>query len=1025
MSTDGDWRDSTGGGHGSVPDFRVSASGTGVSRGPAAIGSKVHVDTRGGPAYVAENIYLLDGLPEGPQGGGSTGRLRVPEGVDDRQIGDAGVPLPNSRLRQYLDLARRAAERHPYVGIVPGIRPPELSVVYRHQDLAEDGSGEVAEPVPAIGHLLDTPLKILVVTGSSGAGKSSLLNMAAARAAGAWAGERLGRHIPVRVTAAALAEAPTISHALASCVAADFRRLAPTTVFGADFFAERPLAESPWLVLVDGLDEISSRSARQDALDIIEIAGDDHRYRFVVTTRPLSAYEMRLHPVLRRGTVELLPLPVGQLTKLAEAWFIQLGVEEPQESAMQFVAEVSQAQLRDLAGNPLMATMLCQLGGYYQGRPLPTGRSGVYDQFIKLLTTCRDNLADELLRLQRIVERHVPPEQAAELVANLYDRRLELLKQLAVARCEGDTCPSLELVRRFVRKLRPRSLENEENGVWNELLSEMLRRSGVMAERGTDFVFIHRSIAEFLAADYLTRGTRRSSRTFSHMFGWNGRLRPRSNHYDPRSNASMARFLVARWMEGHRRALNAGLHALATRGGALGAEFIAGLVADGIEVKEDTVAAAREGLSRACDYTRTERGIREDGASTPLASAYALAQLRDVRGVRSLERFVWQEYYSEASVEMLGQLAGPEGIDALLRLAASDLAPERRVQCAAQIVSLADDRAPRLLTDLASVPGFPSEHQSSALDLLERYGAQVRDQLSYLALCAACHFGVRLRSAVLLIGHRDERAIPHMIALAMEPSRNAYQQNLVLSQLVRLGDPRDVDVLAAYVSNEDLDDRGRILGIRFLERLGVRGFDSLAQLGASPRIGWRIKLLISQALASARDERSAELLAQLAVDTAIDSRARFAAAELLSTFGDPRAAGLLQNICDAEGTDPQLKYETAALLMYCDIQAGHQLLAAVSADVGATAQLRYKAAELFVRSSGLEGFALLIEIARSSGDSGLLVFALDVVARWKGTTARELFGYLPGRPALESARHMVETSLSAQILAQSQRALVS
>jgi hypothetical protein len=97
-------------------------------------------------------------------------------------------------------------------------------------------------------------------------------------------------------------------------------------------------------VLVDGLDEISSRIARQDALDIIESACDDHRYRFVVTTRPLSTVEMQ----------------------------------------------------RDLAGNPLMATMLCRLSGYYHGRPLPTGRSGIYDLFVKLLTTCRGGPADEL-----------------------------------------------------------------------------------------------------------------------------------------------------------------------------------------------------------------------------------------------------------------------------------------------------------------------------------------------------------------------------------------------------------------------------------------------------------------------------------------------------------------------------------------------------------------------------------------------------------------------------------------------------
>ena len=1009
MSTDDGRPDPTHGGQGFT------------SRQPAAKGPTFTVHTAGGPAYISEKMIFAGEQPDVLWGGASTGRLRAPSGGDDPQVEDTGVVLPDSLLRQYLDLAHRAAERHPYVGIVPGVRPPELSVVYRHQDIV----GEVAESVPAIGYLLGMHQNIVVVTGPSGAGKSSLLNMTAARAAGAWAGKGLGRCVPVRVTAAALAEAPTIAHALASCAATDFRRLGPSTVFDADFFKERPLADIPWLVLVDGLDEISSRTARHEALDIIANHANNPRYRFVVTTRPLSAAEMRLNPVLQRRAVELLPLPVGQLTKLAEAWFAQLGLDAPRESAMKFVAEVSQAQLRDLAGNPLMATMLCQLSGYYHGRPLPTGRSGIYDQFIKLLTTCQGDLADELRRLQRIVERHVPPERAAKLVETLYDRRLELLKQLAVARCEGDTRPSLHLVQYWVRELRPKSLDGENDGVWQELLSEILRRSGVMAERGTEFVFIHRSIAEYLAADHLTRGACTSNLTFLRMFGWHGQLQPQSARYDPLSHASIARFLVARWMVSHRRMLNVGLHALATTGGAIGAEFIAGLVADGIKVKERTVAAARESLSQACDDAGLPRQIGEIRASTPLASAYALAQLRDERGVQSLERFVRRGYYSEAAVEMLGQLAGPESVDALLRLAASDLDPDRRVQCAAQIVSLSDDHAPRLLTDLASAPGFRPEHQLSALDLLTRYGEQEREQIVYLAGCGHCHFGVRLRSAVLLAGYRDERAIPHLIALAMEPSRSAHQQGQVVSALLRLGDPRDVDELAAYVSNENLAYNGRVLGIWFLERLGVRGFDVLAQLGASRHIDWRIKLLISRALMAARDERSADLLAQLAADAAIDDRSRFAAAELLSTLADPRTAGRLQNICDADDADAQLKYEIALLLLHCDGRAGHERLAAVSSDVRATPQLRYQAAEQHVRSCGLEGFAVLARVAQQSGDSGLESFALDVVARWKATTARELFGHLPAHLALESAWQMIEAGQSAQILAQARRTLVA
>lgn len=1014
---DGGQSNSAGGGHRSVSAFIAPEPGIGAPK-PAATGSKFNVNTAGGTAYVSETMIFVGEKPGAAQSDGSIGRIMTAGLLDDPQITQTGPPVPSPLLRQYLDLAHRAAERHPYVGIVRGVRPPELSIVYRHQELV----GEIAESVPAVGYLLEMYQKIAVVTGPSGAGKSSLLNMAASKAAAAWADGAFGRCIPVRVSAAALFEAPRISQALASCVAADFRRLGSTTVFDEEFFSQRPLIDTPWLVLVDGLDEISSRIARQEALDIIASASNDPRYRFVVTTRPLSSDEMLLHPVLGRSTVELLPLSVGQLTELAEAWFAQLCVEDPRESAMKFVAEVSHAQLRDLAGNPLMATMLCQLSGHFHGRPLPTGRSGIYERFINLLTTCQGNLADEFGRLQRIVASHVPTDQAASLVEGLYERRLELLKRLAVARYEGDTRPSLTLLESWTRDLRPKSLHDAKVDVWRELLAEMLRRSGVMAERGTDFVFIHRSIGEYLAADHLTHGAWTNSRTFLRMLGPNGRLRPRSDRYDPRSDTSIARFLVARWVVSKRRMLKVGLHALARTGGAVSAEFIASLVADGIDVMERTIAAARESLSRECENAEHQGDVPEGRVSSPLASAYALAQLRDERGVKSLARFVQHDYFSEAAVEMLGGLAGPESIYTLQRLAVNlDLAPDRRVQCAAQLVSLSDDYAPRLLADLASARGFSAEQQLSALDLLSTYGAQAREHLAYLAGCTDCYFGLRLRSAILLADHGDERSIPHLVALAMEPSRLEHQRRLVISELLRLGDPQDADVLAEYVSNEDLDYGGRVLGIQLLERLGARGLDILAQLGTATHIDRHIKLLISRALLAAGDERSADPLAQLASETAIDGRSRFTAAELLSSIADPRAMGLLQEISDAADTDAQLKYEIALLLMHYDMNLGQEQLAQVSFDTCATPQLRRLAAEVFVRSSGSEGLTLLIEFAQSSGDPTLLSWTLDVIARLSGTTKHALFDRLPAHLALNHARQMIEASQSVQILPKTAR----
>lgn len=54
-------------------------------------------------------------------------------------------------------------------------------------------------------------------------------------------------------------------------------------------FDRHPLPKTPWLIIVDGLDEISNRDARTDLLHTVAAAAATHPslYRFTVLTRPL------------------------------------------------------------------------------------------------------------------------------------------------------------------------------------------------------------------------------------------------------------------------------------------------------------------------------------------------------------------------------------------------------------------------------------------------------------------------------------------------------------------------------------------------------------------------------------------------------------------------------------------------------------------------------------------------------------------------------------------------------------------
>lgn len=96
------------------------------------------------------------------------------------------------------------------------------------------------------------------------------------------------------VSAAALTTTDPLPTALAKAVTGDLRQVGLLDALTADFFRHHPRAGVSWLVLVDGLDEISDTDTRSAVLTMLAGAAAAGRglYRFVVATRPLPAEEL-------------------------------------------------------------------------------------------------------------------------------------------------------------------------------------------------------------------------------------------------------------------------------------------------------------------------------------------------------------------------------------------------------------------------------------------------------------------------------------------------------------------------------------------------------------------------------------------------------------------------------------------------------------------------------------------------------------------------------------------------------------
>jgi HEAT repeat protein len=853
--------------------------------------------------------------------------LRV---LSDAQLADGDWLYPGPRLRAYLDAAVRAAEDHPYPGVVPGVIPPPLTAVYVRQQ-AETLSAESGDsPEQASADLAKRPAEEIldreedcVLVGGPGAGKSSLLRTALITLARRWQRGEPGMEIPVHVLASDLTPPRPIPDLIAASVTASLSAVGILKSWPAESFSDAPLHGVRWLVLVDGLDEVLDPVARRRVLDKIAGAGraeSEAPYRFIVASRPLATSEFPAQDAWRAPRYELQPFATGQVSEFAERWFAELRLPRPHQVAADFVIALDRARLTDPARTPLMATMLCQLFAANRDRALPSGRAGAYWEFVDLLRQRQyeDSASGIYAQVQTLLGPYGPAATgpASEVLVSA----LDLIARLAHHRQEGRDGLAVDLLAGWTEQNRPRHVPEQR---WRSFLREILRRSGLLTQRADDFQFIHQTVSEFFAAQRVTTDADLRSLAYDELFGpWE------SDVWSPPSwDESYSRFLVAGWPA--KADLVEPLRRLATDGGLPGCRFIASLVADSA-LPDPAIA------EEAASVLAAVAGNTEVAFAARLASCEVLTQLRDPRGTDLLASLASDSAIYPAlrrrAAEGLVRLGDGRGAD-LLAVLAGRSEPDKaaRIWAAESLARLGDPRGGDQLLDIAADPSAIVSVRADAVRMLIQLDVKrIADQFA----------------ALLANGLLDDPSIRRGAMLA----------------LTRLADKRHADVLAILIADSGVTAEERVEAARVLVEFGDhRGADVLATLAADGTSPASIRLMAAEALVEMNDDQGALSLVELAADPGItesailwrtDSSIRTRAAKSLARWS---SVDLLLDLAARSDGDPDRRYGAAEALSWISQSWHMQALGYLVTDPAAGAAIRLRAGRALMQTGDRRG----------------------------------------------------------------------
>ncbi|MFD7835497.1 NACHT domain-containing protein [Streptomyces sp. NPDC059761] len=735
---------------------------------------------------------------------------------------------------------------------------------------------------------------VRVLLAGAGCGKSTLLRRHLADSADRWLSGELdnparssarpsGRRtaaqdplppptaVPVLIRAVDLAGTPLLARALATAVIEALGPFGLREPLDEAFFRDRPRPHTPWLVLVDGLDEVPDQGTRIALLDRLareaEAGQEPSPYRFVVATRPLPYGELdRLGPDAARFSLQ--PFTPADVLAYARKCFGDL--PDPERHVKAFRAELKRSGLGALARTPLMASMLCQLYAADPTRPLPEGRTGAYQSFVELLYEQNSHKGvasthDAAIRLLKGRHQIAPDIAAAEQAAQaVRDHLRELIDLLADRRLKGNTAPAVETLASHLHVQRPAKVKEAR---WHAFLGDLLRPTGVLSERAGDFDFLHHSLLEYHAARHATRDEAARARVLEVLFPRWGTTAARY-WQPPRLEPSYLGFLLDGLLNPGDTLADATAQALdeiAVLGGDATLSFLTAQVGlrTCLPPHATALKLARfaerspmiDGRARAAGALAELDGHQEEGARL-LAHVAARTDTNLIDGLAAARRLAALDGHEEEGVALLTSLATDPAVPLPTRVNAA---------AALAAVDGHEEEGLRLLTAFATDPSLDGRARLHAAEHLARMDAHhPEDTLQLLADFAAnATLGshVRMDAARFLAENGDERAAKLLIHLATDTGMDDPDRTLCAATLARLDGHRQegAALLARHVTDTSLHDDDRVAA--------------------------------AQNLATLDNERAGGLLAALAADTALGSGARAWAASILAEIGGAEDAG--------------------------------------------------------------------------------------------------------------------------------------
>ncbi|MCX5318070.1 NACHT domain-containing NTPase [Streptomyces sp. NBC_00154] len=798
----------------------------------------------------------------------------------------------DEEVRGYLEAVWKAAQQHPYPGIPGQIGPPSLPEVYvrqRSRPVARDGhvprDGSAAEPAEAVFLKAD---RLCVLIAGPGGGKSTLLRTWLRDAASVWLGStqtarKSSPAVPIWVSARALAgEETQVPDALAAATR-KLSRYGRHPELTRARFLERPCTGAHWQVLVDDLDELPNADERCAVLQKLAnaVTQDPPLYRCVVATRPLTENELN---VLGGAAphYELQPFTTDDLRTYVEKYFsTRWPQEEATRRAHQFTGALRDASLVELARTPLMVFMLCQLYLADPERPLPDGRTAVYEAFTDLLYENNQNkrVADSHEEaIQRLAQQLQSPRarKATDAAARQVHERLpELIDYLAHQSLTGQQIPVTEALASHEAVHCPDRVRPKR---WETFLEDLLRHTGLLVHHADGLGFPHQTFLEYHAARHATRDEQARAELLDELF-------PPGQSQVPATEPSYLGFL---------------LDALLTCPGGMAAE-----TTNRIE------ALTRQAGERACGFLVEQVALRTSLRTAPTARQLTrFAQDKAFDGwcrVLAAKGLAGVNGYRDRAAQLLAQLANDVTLHRSARVwAARELAGVEgyRDAGADRLIALANDTTfdsfyrVRAVRELAGVEGYRDA------------GAQLFTQL---ADDTTLDSSDRVRAARKLAGvegYRDAGA-QLFTQLADDTTLDSSDRVRAARKLAEVEGYRDAGADRLIALADDTTTFGGFDRVRAARKLAE--VDGYQDAGADRLIALandtttfdgsdRVWVAANLAGVEGYRDRAAQLLAQLANDVTLHRSARVWAAEHLAGVEGYRDAGADRLIAFADDT---------------------------------------------------------------------------------------------------------------------------